>query len=155
MEIKYLKYLEENPHRYPNRTEDKYSNKRISLSEIEDLETNYNNGNPFPKALRELLYLAGEYCYMLDYGVYDSQSDLQESQREAITDYKQNITRPFYVIDCYNDYQTFLFVYLDEGDNPSVYEFTLKNGEESLINLSLKLFIENKINRVKEGRNPF
>ncbi len=155
MEIQYLKDLKENPKAYPNDTEDQDEIESIPMSEIETLETTYNNGNPFPKALRELLYLAGGDCYVLDYGAYDSQNDLQESQREAISDYRQSITRPFYAIDCYNDYETLLFVYLDEGDNPPVYEFTMKNGEIRLIKSSLKLFIEARINRVKDGINPF
>jgi hypothetical protein len=59
MNIEYLTYLRDNPIKYPNDLEDQYPIKGIPLSEIEALETKYNNGNVFPKALRELLFLAG------------------------------------------------------------------------------------------------
>ncbi len=153
MEIEFLKYLEENP--IKKGISNDWPIKPIPLCEIETLETTYNNGNPFPKALRELLYLAGEYCYVLDYGVHDSQGALQIAERQYLIDQGNTISRPFYVIDCYNDYDQFLFVYLDEGDNPPVYEFMLGEGSIRMIDKSLSIYINKSIDLVKRGINPF
>ena len=161
MEIKYLKYLEENSIANPNDLDYPCPIEPISLSEIETLETTYNNGNPFPKALRELLYLAGTDCYVLDYGIHKSQDDLQKAEREYLKDYGRSITRPFYVIDCYNDYESFLFIYLDEGDNPEVYAAYLPNSMTDKpptfwsLGKSLSDYINSLINKVKQGFNPF
>ena len=65
MEITYLKKLQENLDIRP------YPCEPLPMSEIENLEQTYNNGNPFPKVLRELLFLAEEYCMVLDYGAED------------------------------------------------------------------------------------
>jgi hypothetical protein len=66
MEIKYLKELELNP------TLRNQTIKPIPESEISELEQLYNDGKEFPLALRELLFLAGSYCYVLDYGIDDT-----------------------------------------------------------------------------------
>ena len=159
MEIEYLKYLEENP--IKKGTSQDWPIRSISLSEIETLENKYNNATPFPKALRELLFLAGEYCYVLDYGTHKSQDDLQKAERECLIDYGRSITRPFYVIDCYNDYESFLYVYLDEGDNPEVYAAYLPNSMTDnpptfySLGKSLSDYINSLIDRVKQGINPF
>lgn len=155
MQIEYLKELEKNPYRFgkPN-----FNNEAIPETEIIHLEQLYNNGNTFPKALRELLFLAGDYCYILDYGISESQEELQEYVREYLDETNKTITRPFFVIDVYNAGDQFLLVYLDEGDDPPVYEASYYENPSSWIRLlsyNLSKFIYNKIVRVKEGRNPF
>ena len=66
MEIQYLQYLRMKIRGWSSST---YSIEPIPLTEIEQLETKYNNGNSFKKKkkkkLRELLFLAGEYCYVI------------------------------------------------------------------------------------------
>ncbi|RYJ45613.1 hypothetical protein NU09_0205 [Flavobacterium beibuense] len=135
-------------------------NKSVSLAEIEDLELLYNNGKPFPKALKELLFLAGEYCYILDYGIFNSQQEMQDFVRELLDEDNLSIERPFFVIDVYNAGDQFLYVYLDEGNNPAVYEgfhyFEINfNGYSHLTSTSLQKFIESQIGAVKQGGNPF
>jgi len=78
MEINYLQALRDYPSPCPDREEYKYklAIEPLSLSEISDLEQSYNNGVPFPKVLRELLYLAGKNCYVCDYGLYDTQQEM-------------------------------------------------------------------------------
>ena len=115
MDITYLKQLER------TRNKNSWINESISLEEIKQLEQIYNNNKPFPKALRELLFLAGNYCIVLDYGLNDTQQELQEFVRENMQEENRIITRPFYAIDVYNAGDQFLFVYLDEGDDPEVY----------------------------------
>ena len=156
MQIEYLKELEKNPYHlgFP-----KLNNKPISETEILHLEQLYNNnGNTFPKALRELLYLAGNYCYVLDYGISESQEELQQFVRGELNYYNKIITRAFFVIDVYNAADQFLLVYLDEGENPPVYEASYYENSSSwirLISYNLSEYLNNLIIRVKEGRNPF
>ena len=157
MEIQYLQYLRDNPQRWSSST---YSIEPIPLTEIEQLETKYNNGKQFPKALRELLFLAGEYCYVLDYNIFDSQEELQDEAREWLQKYNRTINRPFFVIDAYNAGEQFLFVYLDEGNDPIVMSAYLPPRNdvqfiETMYNRSLSAFIKFKIDRAKQGYNPF
>ena len=154
MEIEYLTYLRDNPERRPGDSQFSNPIEPISLSEIEALETKYNNGKPFPKALRELLFLAGNDCYVLDYGLNETQEEFQEDQRQILASYYQEISNPYYIIDCHNYGTTFLFIYLDEGDNPLIRELKLGYGQVRTLK-SLKDFINSKIDMVKQGINPF
>lgn len=152
MEIKFLKDLLNNPKRLS------IENKSISVREIDQLEILYNNGSPFPKVLRELLYLAGKLCYVLDYGIDETQEDLQKFVRENIEDFNKTIIRPFFVIDVYNANDQFLFVYLDEADDPGVYQAIYYDDEDNWISLvenKLSVYISSLVERAKEGRNPF
>ena len=63
MEIQYLKTLKDNPSKNPGGTERPWTIEPIPLTEITQLEVLYNNGQLFPKALRELLYLAGKLMF--------------------------------------------------------------------------------------------
>lgn len=157
MEIEYLKELEMNPYRYGY---PQLNNDPISLSEIANLEQLYNNGQVFPKALRELLFLAGTYCYVLDYGAFDTQQEMQDFVRELLEEDNISIERPFFVIDVYNCGSQFLYVYLDEGDNPAVHEgfhyFEINfNGYTHMTSSSLSKYIDSQIGAVKKGLNPF
>lgn len=132
MEIKYLQKLEEYPARWPN--DEGYRAEIISLSldEIVMLEAAYNNDNHFPKALRELLYLAGDFCYLLESIPWEPGGDtyqvsLQQSVARDIEDMGLNITRPFFGIDLAYP-GNFRMVYLDEGDDPIVYAVDEKNN---------------------------
>ena len=147
MNIVYLKKLKENS----------FQNESISIAEIQQLEQQYNSGNLFPKALRELLYLAGKYCIVLDFGVEDSQEHLQEYVRGKMINKGKTITRPFYVIDVYNAVDQFLFIYLDEGDNPGVFEGHYYENQDWITKVddTLSMYIDDLVERVKEGRNPF
>lgn len=57
MEIKYLKQLKDNPNLKPSIG----PREGWEISKIEALEIKYNKGNPFPKAFREYLFLAGDW----------------------------------------------------------------------------------------------
>lgn len=153
MVIEYLKELQKNPYRY-GKTH--LNNEPIPESEIIHLEQLYNQGKTFPKALRELLHLAGNFCYVLDYGVNESQEELQEYVREELKEEEKEIARLYFVIDVYNAGTQFLFVYLDEGENPAVYEgYYRKSKSPRLINESLSGYIDSIIENVKEGFGPF
>ena len=157
MNIDILTYLRDNPIKYGKSMN--FEIKGISLNEIQQLEQLYNNGMIFPKALRELLFLGGDFCYVLSRGLYDTQQEIQEASREKLLKFNKNITRPFFVIDVYNASEQFLFVYLDEGDNPYVNQAYLPTLDyiAPITNLDRKLseYINFLIDRVKKGFNPF
>jgi hypothetical protein len=130
MEIEYLTRLAKNPKKYPDYPEYNFQdNKPISMEEILDLELKFNQGRPFPKALRELLYLAGKQCYCLLFNMLDDDGEMPEQRyqefvqrqtRIELKRYNVHIDRPFYVIDS-RDGTSVRMVYLDEGDDPMVY----------------------------------
>lgn len=161
MEIEYLTKLRDNPSR-PAPT-GHWSIKPISLEEIQHLEELYNYSNPFPKALKELLFLAGNYCYVLDRGIYPTQQKMQEFVRRRMANKDRIITRPFFAVDIYNGPEQFIFVYLDEGENPPTYEghyyFDPEVDDDetwiSPVTSTLSELIDHGVDRVKEGRNPF
>jgi len=133
-----------------------FENKPISFNEILVLEQHYNQGHPFPKALRELLFLAGEYCYVMDFGIGGSQQEMQDDARTCLIELNYSINRPFFVVDVYNGGEQFLFVYLDEEvDDPIIYEAYLYPLEVRSLGKKLSDFIEFRINKVKQGYNPF
>lgn len=164
MEIEYLKKLRDNPAAYPNDTDYKDEISGISEVEITQLEQLYNSGNPFPQALKELLFLAGERCYVLAY-LNNSQQAMQNYVRNQLQKRSLEIARPFFAIDVYNSSDQCLMVYLDEGEDPIVnsvfYEFQDYDADEypevqfirPLIKLSA--YINSGIEDVKNGFNPF
>lgn len=158
MKIEKLTYLKDNPSAHPNDEDYKGTIKPISIEEIEHLEQLYNSGNLFPQALRELLYLAGKDCYVLDF-MFDTQEELQTEVREWLLNFDRSITRPFFAIDAHNPGEQFLYVYLDEGDNPIVYQAHLPIRNDILpftsLQRTLSDFINVHIDMVKKGYNPF
>ncbi|PIF45059.1 hypothetical protein CLU96_2059 [Chryseobacterium sp. 52] len=114
MTVEYLKIFL----KYPRIDED--INKGVPEKEIELLEQAYNNSKPFPKVLKELIFLAGNYCFAVDYSIYDSPFEMQDQERlELLELHKLIIPRPFFFI-CLASYGLPLFIFLDEGDNPSL-----------------------------------
>jgi len=160
-----MKYLQDNLSATAEHSGVKEEVSPISIEEIEALEHIYNNGRPFAPALRELLFLAGDDCYVLEYGLNNSQAEMQESSRKYMQTGERNrvIPRPFYVIDVYNAGDQFLFVYLDEEkDDPTVYEALI--GYRDKIELDqwihpvkspLSVFINSRIKCFLSGGNPF
>jgi len=156
MDIVFLKKLQDNPIKYGFTKNSPIIS--ISAQEITQLEQLYNAGNPFPKALKELLYLAGKRCYVLDYGLNETQQELQEFVRTNLDEDEKVINRPFFAIDVYNAGDQFLFVYLDAEDDPAVYEgyyWDESSNWIKLINPYLSSYIDGLIERVKAGQNPF
>ncbi|MFK8008663.1 MAG: hypothetical protein AB8H03_20055 [Saprospiraceae bacterium] len=150
MIIEYLQTLRDTPQR-------NFPNEGISETEIAQLEQSYNSGNPFPKVLKELLFLAGNYCNWLDYSVYDNQQELQDEVRAELQDiYSETISRPHFIVDTVPD-GTFVFMYLDEGDNPPLYHSNIitESNSSEVGKGSLKVLIEKRIQLHLEGYNPF
>lgn len=134
MIIEYLKFIEEEPLK---RHDDPSSAVRgIPLAEIQTLETAYGAGNPLPKVLKELLFLAGEYPWFFDSG---ARAEDQESARYMLANSRLfdgtpivlNITRPWFLITKGPGMEELFFIYLDEGlDNPMVYNANLSDHHE-------------------------
>jgi len=116
IEIKYLQQLRDNP------------NLSINISPIQgweeaqiiELEEKYNNGQPFPLAFREYLFLAGEYGGT---GVvYEDWDDLREDCEEDIEYWGNKLERPFFVFDKLDSQYSIFFLDEDKED-PIVYIF--------------------------------
>ena len=159
MEIKYLVVLGENP--IKNILDLNFLTLPLSLEEVSQLELRYNNDYPFPIALKELLYLAGSYCHVLNYGDYETQQELQEFVRGKLLKEHHPMPRPFFVIEiCKANFQ-FLFIYLDEGNNPPVYkahydsERLSLNQAPEVEHQSLSDLISSRIERFKNEGNSF
>lgn len=162
MDIIYLTDLKNNPVKYGIKYEVNidFNIEGLTIAEIEELELLYNAGSPFPQALRELLFLAGKYCYVLDYGGFNNLQRMQELVYENMIDSDHIITRPFFAIDIYNASDAFLFIYLDESSDPVVYcgnyEHEVSTPEWIYkISDSLSEFINRGVALVKAGRSPF
>ncbi len=151
MEIEYLQKLKDNPKKYSKREEFRFEIKGISIDEIQDLEKLYNNGNYFPKSLRELLFLSGEYFYTFDFGINDNQKEMQEWVREDLKQRGRMIFKPYYIIEVYSD--QFFFVYLDEGDDPKIYEahpWSSSEGWIRSLDRTIKEYVEFYIDHMNE-----
>jgi hypothetical protein len=162
MDIKYQTTLNNNPMIKSPRTGYIKRLEPLSIDQIEGLETIYNSGNQFPVSLRELLFLAGQSCYVLDYGLNDTQQEMQDDAREWLADRNFSITRPFFVVDIHNGSDSFLFVYLDEGvDDPIVYFYMLDtNPDPDYPNLratgsSLTALVNKRLSYLQSGINPY
>ncbi|MCR8559764.1 hypothetical protein KXD93_19085 [Mucilaginibacter sp. BJC16-A38] len=159
MDIKYLIKLRDNPTISWVSQNVTFDRTQMAMEEIETLEASYNHGDIFPAALRELLFLAGKHCYVLDYGIYDTQSEMQEAVRSWLPDHNKQISRRFFAIDVYNAYDQFVLIYLDEGvDDPQVYEAALYSKETiwiEALDYKLSEFIDKLIIRLLSGYNPF
>lgn len=105
----------------------------LSLNEIVALETKHNNGNPFPKAYREYLYIGGR-SHGLELDEAFGFDWLQETSKAILEEYNQTIDRPFFVIDQLDGCEQFGFFYLDnEDEDPIIYNCLppyVEDGEE-------------------------
>ena len=117
MQITFLKKMKNNP------TYNGFINEGLSLTDIQQLELTFNNGNPFPKVLKEFLYLAGGYCCYVQFNGTSGINSIIENHNQLNEDleefYDVVIDRPHFYLETENiDYAVFMF--LDEGDNPVI-----------------------------------
>lgn len=126
MEIQYLKTMEANSSFWNRKS------RGFSLDKIEELEQKLNNGIPFPKALREYLFLGGEFNSLgFDHeGIGQDGSEwiaLKKYYEKEMRKNNLSINRPYVVLDSY-DGAIFSFIYLDEGDDPRPYNFSVSES---------------------------
>jgi hypothetical protein len=89
MEIEYLSFL---TNYQSNKTNSLIG---ISLVKIEQLEMLYNNGNTFPKTLRELLFVGGDSFHLLNRIWYKTQREIQTAAREWLMEFNSTIKKLF------------------------------------------------------------
>ncbi|MGL6129767.1 hypothetical protein [Chryseobacterium artocarpi] len=158
MKIEILTYLRDNPAQYSENTEYEGRIEPMSFSEIQNHEMIYNNGKPFPKVLKELLFLAGKSCYVLKHNVLDI-NEFQKDPREWIEESNKAINHPFYVIEICDFAESFLFVHLDEDDDPIVRHAELYCEEYNvpfiLCLCRLSAFINHRIDIKKKDSDLF
>lgn len=152
MEIKYLERLK------INNKKGTLTNKGLSLEQISHLEIIFNNANPFPKVLKELLFLAGEYCGFLEFGAFEDQEEMQNEMRSDLLEFNNLvIIRPFFCIDIAS-YSAPVFMFLDEGDNPTLCQILREPTNENYyrrIGVDLKEFINISIENYLNGEGAF
>lgn len=132
-------------------------NRPISVEEIWNLEQQYNNGKYFPDVLRELLYIAGKGCPLIDIDSFV----LQEEIRTRVLQKGYTISRPFFGFD-YRDRSSFSLVYTDENiHDPKVYHVELSPSEDEHTEFledsqfTLLGLLNLRIDQVKQGFNPY
>ncbi|PTX60505.1 hypothetical protein C8N46_106150 [Kordia periserrulae] len=151
MEILYMQKLKDNIVLNKVRIEG------ISTEAILDLETKYNNSNPFPKAFREYLYLAGK---ISGTGiVWNDWEMLQEDLQEFFETFNYSIGRPIFPFNKRDGGSIFSFFYLDEDkDDPDCYHLMSGDyvGEKSPVirssnNYTFSGLINEAIRRIKNN----
>ncbi|WP_298544760.1 hypothetical protein [uncultured Aquimarina sp.] len=115
MEIKYLKSFADNP------TLAGWTNKGLSIAQIQDLEIQYLNGAQFPRAYREFLFLAGERTY-IEADIVDWEDMIEDAEEQFEIYGISKIDRPIWITDQVDACQQFGFIYLDENvEDPIIY----------------------------------
>lgn len=156
MIIEYLKELE---NLNSQNLQNIFPNEPLPVDEILQLEKLYNNGKPFPKVLRELLYLAGNRCSVMSL-TRKGPFLYQLAVREAIANSDHTLSRPFFAFDQF-DIDLFSVVFLDEGtEDPEIVDFNLNEEESSYeyimrSGVTLSNLIEGRIVDVKKGYNYY
>jgi len=113
MTIEYLTQVKENP------TLRGFTNEPMTISEITKLESKYNHGKEFPKAVREFLFLAGNFNNFA-FDLIDGIEELQEYAKEDLEKTKQKVEKPFFAFHVYDG--LYSVILLDEtNEDPKVY----------------------------------
>lgn len=122
METIFLKKLEQTP------SIKGHKSRGISAAEIQNLEQKLKI--KFPIAYKEYLFLGGKYCYIPNGGWNFGFVDLEFMQEEAqnVVNDEGLLLRPFWCFAEYNNAESFLFFFFDEGDNPPIYNFIADKG---------------------------
>jgi hypothetical protein len=134
-----------------------FPNEPLPVNDILRLEQLYNNGKPFPKVLRELLYIAGNRCSVMSL-TKNSPFLYQSSIRDLLTARNRTISRPFFGFDSI-DRSLFTVVFLDgTDDDPEIVHFDLSEPISSeyymlIPDITLSKLINSRIEDVKRGYN--
>lgn len=90
----------------------------IALSEIESMELALNNGQAFPVAFREYLFIGGKFDSIgLSSGIHPGYTIKYGA---ILAKRGFNMDRPFFIFDVFEE-AICMFIYLDDGDDPSVW----------------------------------
>jgi len=140
MEIQYLKNLENSPIKGSSITPEDIGETEENILMLEE-----KMNIPLPKALKEFLFLAGDYCVSiranaLNQGLEDYEFRHEQFQ-EMIDWSKAPISRETYCLTEVNG-QEFNFIYLSEGENPAVYNLYAKDESEHILEKKSNSFSE-------------
>jgi len=125
MDIEYLETYFENKNNLRG-----WSAKGMTSLEIENLELEMNNGKPFPKALREFLFIGGRSGQLAINTPYNYKK-LREYFDKEIRKRGETITQPYFVFGSDNDGKSFFFIYLNEGDDPQPWIGSIAEGYDN------------------------
>ncbi|UEQ75345.1 SMI1/KNR4 family protein [Chryseobacterium arthrosphaerae] len=102
----------------------------LSEAEIIQLEQTMNNGIPFPKAYREFLSIGGvcSSISLIDSG--NNAGKLVAKYKQALQKRNVDISRPMAIMDTFEG-QCGTFIYLDSGDNPQPWLFSIHEDYDS------------------------
>jgi hypothetical protein len=152
MEVQILKAMKTRPASRP------WKNEPMDLQEIIKLEKKYNKTSAFPRALREFLFLAGQYNNV-GFDFHHGLERLQERSQEALKYNNQKIDRPFFAFDQLDDCEQFTFVFLDEDqEDPDVYiayPYYVDSGTKLInrySNYTFSTLVLDHIERIESGR---
>lgn len=103
-----------------------------TMAEIEVLEQELNNGEQFPKAFREYLYIGGKYDAIGFEGPVEGVFDKMTKGYKTLFNKNRSIKiqRPIVIFDVFED-EGFMFIYLDEGDDPQPWNSSLLEDYDS------------------------
>ncbi|NQX86328.1 MAG: SMI1/KNR4 family protein [Flavobacteriaceae bacterium] len=159
MEIQYLTELEAKPKRNAQTS----PVEGYSESEIIQLEQSFNNGNTFPRAYREYLFLAGKFSWILEQG--EELPELMSSFNFYLEPTGIVMTRPFVPFGVTGPgHEGFYICYLDEGDDPSVHIVYMADPfereardlpEMELVHQSFSYFVNSCVSWQSSPENKF
>ena len=153
--IKYLQELQTLDYRSLGRST--WVNEPKSITEILFLEQEYNEGKPFPAVLRELLFIAGNGCPLIEL----RPENLQQQIRLAVSASSHSIPENYLAFD-FLDFSSFSLVYTSQNtEDPKVYHVELSPSEEQHTEFiedsefTLLKLLKHRISQVKQGYSPF
>jgi hypothetical protein len=134
MNIKYMKLLQDNPVQTPDDTID-FSIRSFDepLTEIKRLEDKYNQGNKFPKAFRELLFIAGEDCWARE-SAWSFEECMDDSKHRLEVEAGYDFGRPYFVFEDGQSGDCARIFYLDEDDDDPVLHHVDYNSDWDDVN---------------------
>ncbi|MGB3592029.1 MAG: hypothetical protein WBA16_10135 [Nonlabens sp.] len=121
MEIKYLKEYQDY---IPAINARKFVSEGLPESRITEIEIALNGGNPLPQAFREYLFLGGAWNNIgMDSPEYGRYEGFNEYWKKKMAARGLMPERPIILYALWEEVGT--FIYLDEGDDPQPWNFSL------------------------------
>lgn len=161
MQIEILKEYESYKNEGSRATYKHYHKPRgLTAQQITDLENEMNGGKPFPKVLKEFLFIGGEYN-----GISLNSGDDYTAQikyfNEKMAKNGRSISRPYFIFQSL-DGGCFTFIYLDEdSEDPQVWnasatpDYDTDEGEQmwKSIYKTLSGYVAEALYNAKKGLN--
>lgn len=99
----------------------------LSESRITEIETAVNNGDAFPKALREFLYIGGLWNNIGVGGPVNGWWDKFQGYKKQLVSRGNLPSRPIFIFSSFEEVVA-SFIYLDEGDDPRPWNIALSDS---------------------------